>query len=136
MARPRIDLLTKKNIDILEEHASVNARLARSNFSRLINTARVDKEVVVITDHGEPAAAIVPISDLRILDKLAELKWKDRISTADFSKMSIEDLKTFILSGDKAVTKDGAGAEDVSSDEAEEQRVSAGQRSNQSLELE
>jgi len=97
--------LEKKNVDILVGHASVNSRLARSKFSRLINNARIEKEVVVITDHGEPAAAIVPISDLRLLDKLAEMKWKDKISNINFKVMNRAELREFLL-GDGEV-KDG-----------------------------
>jgi prevent-host-death family protein len=122
MTRPKVDILAKKNVDLLEDHQSVSARHARSNFSGLINTARIDKEVVVITDHGEPAAAIIPISDLRILDRFMKMDWKDRVSNADFKEMSPEQLKEFIL-GDitgKAATRGRPGVEDVNSDETQE----------------
>lgn len=118
----KVDILARKNVDVLEEHQSVNARHARSNFSRLINTARVDKEVVVITDHGEPAAAVIPISDLRVLDKLVEMNWKDRISSADFKVMTPKELKDLILGDLVAIENEQGkmGVKDANPDETQE----------------
>ena len=79
----------------MEDHSYVNARIARSNFSRLINTARIENERVVITDHGEPAAAVIPIRDLRLLDLLYQMRWIDHISDKSFKDMSLEEFKEF-----------------------------------------
>ena len=43
---------------------------ARLSFSRCINQVRFGAERIVVTSHGEPKAAIVPIEDLRRLQEL------------------------------------------------------------------
>ncbi len=48
----------KRDADVLENNIHVNARSARTNFSKLVDTTRIDKKRVVITEYGEPAAAI------------------------------------------------------------------------------
>jgi|HubBroStandDraft_3_1064219.scaffolds.fasta_scaffold69734_3 prevent-host-death family protein len=121
-----LDFEAKRDVDILKDYSSINARSARSNFSRLINTARIEREVVVITDHGEPAAAVVPISELRILDKLLEKNWRDRISGVDFSKLTPPELRALVL-GNLAIgvssNKARAGDKDVSVAANKEKRV-------------
>lgn len=74
--------LEDRHADILDNHQYVNSRTAREKFSKLINIARIDNERVVITDHGEPAAAIISIEDLKEYEKLiAEVKNKGAKST-------------------------------------------------------
>ncbi len=111
----RIDISSKKDADLLDDHASVNSRAARTNFRRLINTARIDKETVIITDHGEPAAAVIPISDLRKLDKLNTLNSRDKIGSLDFKSMSAQELREFILGPEKLVDDEHVGDHNVSS---------------------
>ena len=55
---------------VLESHLVVPSREARARFSKVMDRARIDNQDVVITEHGEPVAAVVPISDLKILDWL------------------------------------------------------------------
>ena len=106
----KIDISEKRNADILETHPHVNARSARSNFSRLVNTARIDKERVIITEYGEPAAAIVPINDIRILENVPDLGWIDQITDKDFEEISLEELKNR-LRGHRENLKTSAGSQ-------------------------
>lgn len=45
---------------------------ARSNFSEFINRAQYGHERVVLTSHGQPAAAIISIEDLELLQALED----------------------------------------------------------------
>lgn len=45
---------------------------ARSNFSELVNRASYGKERVLINRRGKPVAAIVPIEDLKLLEKIED----------------------------------------------------------------
>ncbi|MDJ0824839.1 MAG: type II toxin-antitoxin system Phd/YefM family antitoxin [Rhodobacter sp.] len=99
MTGKKLDIETRRNDDVLEKHPYVNARAARSNFSRLVDSARVDKERVIITAHGEPAAAIVPIRDIRILEQIADLEWVNKISDADFRELDLETMKRLLRGG-------------------------------------
>ena len=62
--------LEDRHSDILDNHQHISSRNARVKFSKLINIARIDNERVVITDHGEPAAAIISIQDLKQYEEL------------------------------------------------------------------
>ena len=92
-AKLALDLTTKKNIDVLESHEYVNSRSARSNFSSLLDKARIDKEVVVITDRGRPAAAVIPIEKLRALD----LAW-DSLDDSETYEASYSKMKELLTS--------------------------------------
>lgn len=100
-----LDLSVKRNADILENHTCVNSKSARSHFSRLIRTARLDKERIVITDYGEPAAAVISISDLRSLEAKPDLDWIDNISDREFEEMDLDTLKKR-LKGEKIDAKE------------------------------
>ncbi|MCR9240796.1 MAG: type II toxin-antitoxin system Phd/YefM family antitoxin [Rhodobiaceae bacterium] len=54
--------------EVLLKHFSINSREARNSFARLLDTARVRQERVIITAHGEPTAAVVPMKDVERLD--------------------------------------------------------------------
>lgn len=94
--RNGLNLDEKRDADVLDEHDHVNSRSARSNFSRLVNKARIDHKRVVITDHGEPAAAIISIDDLRTLDRLTDLEWIDNIPQTDLEKLNVDNLREFL----------------------------------------
>lgn len=66
----KLDLSGIRNADMLERYPHVGARQARMKFRQFINTARIDGKISIVTDHGEPAVALVPISVLRILNKI------------------------------------------------------------------
>lgn len=78
---------------ILDEHQHINSRKARSNFSRLVKSARFEKARVVITEHGEPAAAIISVEDLLSLDEVPELSWLDDITEMEFRDLSLNELR-------------------------------------------
>jgi prevent-host-death family protein len=86
-------ILAKRNMDVLEKHISINSRDARSNFARIVDTARNDQNTLVITEHGEPAAALISINDLKILDWIQKRNIKDMISDAVFSDMTFDEFK-------------------------------------------
>ena len=43
---------------------------ARDSFSRLVDRAALGKDRIVVTRHGEPMVAIVPLEDLELLEQI------------------------------------------------------------------
>lgn len=98
-------LIEKEDTAILQEHPAINAREARSNFSKIIQAARYKNNRVIITDHGEPAAALVSISDVKLLDLLDDLNAKNVSSGSKFRDVSIEALEK-MLAGDEFILEE------------------------------
>jgi prevent-host-death family protein len=90
------ELLERRNTDLLEEHPAINARDARVKFSKIVQAARFGKNRVIITEHGEPAAGLVSIEDIRLLDYLSQLASRDGETSS--SEMSLNDLKELLQS--------------------------------------
>ena len=67
--------------------AKVSAAEARSEFSDIINRASFGKERVVLTRHGKELAAVVPIEDLELLERL-----EDRLDLED-ARAALKDVK-------------------------------------------
>ena len=42
------------------------------DFLQMVHSANIDKERIVITTHGQPVAALVPIEDLRALEEFED----------------------------------------------------------------
>jgi prevent-host-death family protein len=55
---------------------------ARSHFSTLINRVAFGKERMVLTRRGEELAAVVPVEDLRLLERLFE-RLEDQLDLDD-----------------------------------------------------
>ena len=85
------DIFATRDKEVLNEHIAVPSREARAKFSKVMDFARIDNNNVVITDHGEPVAAVVPILDLRILDWLKKNNVKEFIFDAMDKGMSAEE---------------------------------------------
>jgi prevent-host-death family protein len=77
---PKLDLSkgAKKDQDLLEAHDFVTVSQARAHFSDVVDLARSGKRVLVV-NHGEPAAAFVPVSDLVVLDRAREIGLYDKL---------------------------------------------------------
>jgi prevent-host-death family protein len=76
----------------------VPASQARDNLAELISRAAYGKERIVLTRRGKQLAAVVPIEDLRLLEKLQdEIDLQEaRKSLAEAKKLgttSLADLK-------------------------------------------
>lgn len=50
----------------------VNAITVRAKFSEWVNRAAFGKERVVLTRHGKPIAAMIPLDDLETLERLED----------------------------------------------------------------
>lgn len=55
---------------------------ARKNMSELLNRAAYGKERFVVTRHGNPLVAIVPLEELTLLDRLRSLLAKKEFAAA------------------------------------------------------
>jgi prevent-host-death family protein len=70
---------------------------ARDNFSELVNQAAFGAQRVVITRHGKSAAALVPISDLELLNELERIidveEARNALIEAQAGTLSLKDLK-------------------------------------------
>lgn len=67
--------------------AKVSTAEARSEFSDIINRASFGKERVVLTRRGKELAAVVPIEDLELLERL-----EDRLDLED-ARAALKDVK-------------------------------------------
>ena len=64
---------------------------ARGRLSEIINRAAFGKERIVLTRHGKSVAAVVPIEDLELLEKLED-------------KIDLEDARAALAESKKAGT--------------------------------
>ena len=55
---------------------------ARNHFSTLINRVAFGKERMVLTRRGEELAAVIPVEDLRLFERLLE-RLEDKIDLED-----------------------------------------------------
>lgn len=100
-----LDLNSRRDDDVLQNNKAINARSARSHFAQIVKASQVQGDRVVITEHGSPAVAVIPLSDLRILSILDQMELKNRVSDASFRSVSLDELKDIILGGAKKVRK-------------------------------
>ena len=68
--------------------ATVTAEKARNQFSELVNRAGYGKERIAVTRRGKAVAAVVPIEDMELLEKL-----EDKIDLEDAHKALAEAKK-------------------------------------------
>ncbi|HHT9135035.1 MAG TPA: type II toxin-antitoxin system Phd/YefM family antitoxin [Candidatus Avalokitesvara rifleensis] len=68
--------------------ATVTAEKARNQFSELVNRAGYGKERIAVTRRGKAVAAVVPIEDMELLEKL-----EDKIDLEDARKALAEAKK-------------------------------------------
>jgi prevent-host-death family protein len=55
---------------------------ARESFSTTVNRVAFGRERVVLTRHGKPVAAVVPIEDLELLESLEDMSDLDEVRAA------------------------------------------------------
>ncbi len=67
--------------------AKVSAAEARNEFSDIINRASFGKERIVLTRRGKELAAVVPIEDLELLERL-----EDQLDLED-ARAALKDVK-------------------------------------------
>jgi prevent-host-death family protein len=68
---------------------------ARKHFTDLMNRAHYGKQRIALTRHGSALAAVIPIEDLHLLEKLEELR------DAEEARQALADAKA---KGEKPVT--------------------------------
>jgi prevent-host-death family protein len=80
--------------------ARLNVSEARSGFSDIVNSAAYGGKRTVISRHGTEVAAVIPIEDLRLLERFVESEIDRQDIAAARSSMpdpgdniSLEDLK-------------------------------------------
>ena len=91
-------LLEASNSDLLSEHAFINLKDARVKFSKIVNAARLNSNKVVITNHGEPAAAIVPIEALRIIDIFDKAGLYERMKDESYRDLTRDKAREILIS--------------------------------------
>ncbi len=87
------------------EATEISASSARQNFSKIIDAVRVSGERILVTQHGRPAAAVIGVEDLELLQLL-----EDRMDVAEArrrmkepaDKVSLEDLRSGSFLEDKS----------------------------------
>jgi prevent-host-death family protein len=72
---------------LLGDSIHAPANYVRTHFASIIDHAKTDKEKIIVTEHKKPAAAVIPVSEFRILKLL------DQIGvTADLSSLTYRDI--------------------------------------------
>lgn len=66
--------------------AEMAASAARDDFATLLNRVAFGKERVVLRRHDKPSAALIPIEDLELLERLIEEE-EDRIDAAEAARI-------------------------------------------------
>ena len=84
--------------------AEINTIAARANFSEMVSRAAYGKERVVMTRHGKPVAAVIPLEDLEALERL-EGERDAALGAADLAEWQAEGKPTIPWS----VVKAGGG---------------------------
>src|ERR1700733_14448536 len=92
LARDATALFEKRDIDILEQEQliPVNLRDARANFSRLLMSVKYENNRFVITQHGEPAAVLIPVKDYRIFEGLDSIE--DKNNSDGYTELTDQDI--------------------------------------------
>jgi prevent-host-death family protein len=106
--RPPASLQKGRDSDLKKAATTIPAKEARAKFAQLINAARIDRSRLVITDYGEPAAAVVPLKDLRALELFDQLGLTDRSKDWSYEEVPADELIDDIIS--ELTAKRGAGA--------------------------
>jgi prevent-host-death family protein len=63
---------------------------ARRDFAELVNRVAYGKERVIIGRRGKELAAVIPMADLRLLERLAE-KLEDRLDAEDALRVEADE---------------------------------------------
>lgn len=71
------------------------ASTARDEFPELLNRVANDKERIVLHRDGEPLAAMIPVEDLALLERLIEEE-EDRIDVAEAEHILADPTETSI----------------------------------------
>lgn len=59
----------------------ISAKEARARFSELVNRVAFGNERIIVTKNGKPAAALVPLDDLALLEKLREERFQEALAS-------------------------------------------------------
>lgn len=69
-------------VRVVHTMTRLNVSKAREEFSEVVNRAAYGKERTVVSRRGKDLAAVIPIDDLRLLERLSQ-KEIDRIDLED-----------------------------------------------------
>lgn len=69
-------------VRVVQAMTRLNVSKARDEFPDLVNRAAYGKERTIVSRRGKDLAAVIPIEDLRLLERLAQEEM-DRIDVAD-----------------------------------------------------
>lgn len=61
----------------MSDDSAISASEARANFNDVVNRVSYGHERVTITRNGKPAAVMVSIEDLELLERLEDAHWGD-----------------------------------------------------------
>lgn len=73
----------------------LNVSKAREEFPDIVNRAAYSKERTIVSRRGKDLAAVIPIEDLRLLERLAE---------AEMDRQDLEDARTALMEAEEKGT--------------------------------
>lgn len=81
-----------KSYDSVLTMTRLNVSKARDEFPEIVNRAAYGKERTIVSRRGKDLAAVVPIEDLRLLERLAQEEM-DRIDLED-ARVALKEAET------------------------------------------
>lgn len=85
------DLMNGTAPTLVGEADYAAANYVRTNFASVVGLSRNEKAKILITEHNYPAAAVVPVSQYRILKFLDSIGITDALSDITYTEVSFED---------------------------------------------
>jgi prevent-host-death family protein len=113
-----------KNSDLIKgskllgeaDYAAVNS--VRSNFAKIVDMSNNEGKKILITDHKKPAAAVVPVSEFRILMLLEKVGMTQQLTELTYEDISVDEaLEALNRMSTEALNK---GANEPPEDESRE----------------
>ncbi len=90
------------------EATEISVSSARRKFSKIIDAVRVAGERILVTQHGRPAAAVIGVEDLELLQRLEDcmdVAEARRRMKEPADKVSLEDLRSGSYLEDKSTQR-------------------------------
>lgn len=105
------DISREKDNDLKETNVHFSTADIRNKFSEIKLYAQVNGPVI-ITDHGKPTAAVVPIKTVRLMEILGKVVDVNKLSSIPYKTMTEDEIRSFLLAeinGEADVHRDTGG---------------------------
>jgi len=102
------------------DYAAVNS--VRSNFAKIIDLSNNDGKKILITEHKKPAAAVVPVSEFRILMLLEKVGMTENLKKLTYEDISPDEALKKLIKLSNAAQLASQGATEGESEDHDQGR--------------